>query len=121
MKGRRASPLRPLLCVVIAPGRLQTCSQSVEAMRRATSQVGESVGRARFAGQALQQIQATVDATTARAEEISQRAQLLAVSSKQLVDAMTRLAAITEENTTSSEEIAATSEQVLSSATRSGR
>ena len=88
--------------------------RSAGAMKTATAQAADSVALSRSAGQSLGQIEATVRQTSGRVREISGRAELLAASSRRLVDAMSQLAAISEENTAAAEEIAAASEQVLS-------
>jgi methyl-accepting chemotaxis protein len=94
--------------------------QSVSAMRAATEQAGRSTELSRSAGQALTEIEKTVRQTTGRVQEITRRTEQLNQASRRLVDNMTQLAAITEENTASSEEIAAASEQVLSAAREIG-
>lgn len=87
----------------------------VAAMEAGTDKVESGAELARKAGQALDEILASLEATNRQIQGISSDAQQMAEYMQRVSEAMENLAQITEENTTAAEQMSTQSETVLKS------
>lgn len=86
---------------------------AVEATQAGTAQVESGTEKAGRARAAFEEIVAAIDRTDQLAATISQAAQELADGSRSVLNAMTEMASVAEENTAATEEMAAGSDGVM--------
>jgi len=91
----------------------QGTERAVSSMDAGSRQVGSTVGLAETAGHSLEQIREAVAQTDQEIQAISRAVESVTLSTRQMVEAMNGVAAVTQESTASTEEMAAGAEQVL--------
>lgn len=91
---------------------------AVDAMKAGTAEVEQGNRLAAQTGQALTDILASMERTNTQVHAITEVAQRIAASSGVATDAMTSVAAVTEENTAATEEMAASSNEVTGAMTQ---
>ena len=85
---------------------------ALDANQKAAAQAGRSAQQAGAAGDALQEILASMEKSAAQMRQIAESAAAMEVLADQASTGMTELASVTEETTASAEEMAATTTEV---------
>ncbi len=92
-----------------------TVSEAVMAMQESANEVRLGVNHANTAGEALDKILKAIELVTAQAQQASEAASLMDVSSMNMTQAVESVSAVIEENTAATEEMAAGSQEITAS------